>query len=45
MLMKFGAVKKFVALKLKKTTMKTSPTTSGSTPRFPARMFAQKRWK
>ena len=35
MLSKLSAVKKFVALKLKKTTMKIDPETIGRTPRFP----------
>ncbi len=35
MLTKLVAVKKFVALKLKKTTMKIRPRTIGRTPRFP----------
>ena len=35
MLLKLSAVKKFVALKLKKTTMSTKPMTMGSTPRLP----------
>ena len=36
MLLKLTAVKKFVDLKLKKTTMKMRPRTIGRTPRFPA---------
>ena len=37
---KFDAVKKFVAVKLKNATMRTSPSTTGSTPRFPDLRFA-----
>jgi hypothetical protein len=45
MLEKLAAVKKFVALKPKKTTMKIIPTTIGRTPRFPVLMFSIARWK
>ena len=37
---KFDAVKKFVAVKLKNATIRTSPSTTGSTPRFPDLRFA-----
>jgi hypothetical protein len=36
MLLKLSAVKKFVALKLKKTTISARPMTMGRMPRFPA---------
>ena len=36
---KFDAVKKFVAVKLKNPTIRISPMTTGSTPRFPDLRF------
>ena len=43
MLTKLTGVKKFVALKLKKTTMKMRPRTIGRTPRFPDLMLSTTR--